>query len=1566
MSTNNVFQAIDGALVDDITKDFSWEELIGTSENHSMITARMADVIKQTVQRFASDPEFDSRMALTFGEGNDYSSLRTAWQAGNFDEFPQVEILTGAELQSANAAYAGATNTIYFSQDFLNQNANNPQAIASVLIEEFGHSVDWQVNAIDSPGDEGEIFSSIVRGIDLTPSHLRQIKQDNDSFVLNLGVNTLLPGTSKVSNNLTVEESSDSNEYSWADFDTLYQTRLNSLPKTKAIFINGIFTGDNSETIDDFNNRWNFGDPNTSVVFQAVNNKTEGNPQENLNKVVGNLNEFLFQKAKSNYDVYWKNLPDSPDKNFGSEADDWIKTQSSAEQQNYDAHKITRRFLSLEYLGELVDSQKGVLSNFVFKFAKDALEEFVQNVVIDKITDLQEAIAQYFSYAEISSKLDSTVNDQWLDGLIQHFQNNQYGYTDNQNNYISQGSYNSVIFIPHSQGNFFVEDGLLIKSSEFEIYADKTRILGLGSPTNYFSLGSQYISSLFANTNPILGKDVVTNFQISRDKIGDSSDALKYRLDHLLDFVKDVKQWADEVASFVPGGLHSLSRYLGDDLLTIGETPKDKFVQFFNEVNPTGYYFPDGHENVLLSNLTTDKFGDWIDGTGDVDIIRGQEGNDVLRGYGDLGIGDRLYGGSGWDILDGGEGNNDEADYGDSPSGISIHQASYPGGDVYKVYDGYGQFDYLVQIEKISGSNHDDTFWGGYRKDKFYGRNGSDDFIGEGGNDFFDGGKGDDNFWGGDGNDTFDEGLGDSGNDYFDGGSGTDYFYGDNGNDTAFGGADNDFLYGEGDDDWLIGEGGNDYAEGGLGNDHFFGGEGDDTYDDDGGNGLDWSGNDYFEGGSGNDKFYGADGDDTAYGGADDDTLYGENGKDHIYGGTGNDFVAGGSTKNSSGWGWWSDGEVQQEGDNDGPKSEPTKKNQPFSGEASFSIAGLENTSYGTNPSFRGSFIAEASFSVAAEANFSDSDEGDVIYAGSGNDIVYGDGGDDLIFGENDRDLIFGGVGNDVISGGNHSDEIHGNDGNDSITGDAGDDQITGDLGDDRISGGDNNDTIAGNEGNDSIFGDNGQDTITGDDGQDTIFGGNDNDTISGGADDDTISGDAGNDLIHGNEGNDAISGGLGNDNIYGDIGTDLIHGDDGADSISGGADDDLLYGDGGNDSLFGDAGIDNLYGGNGNDKLHGGDGNDNLYGEAGDDELYGENGDDYMVGGAGGDLMDGGAGVDLASYRDATSGISVSLKAGGWRGEAMGDRFKNTENLEGTQFDDYLIGDDLDNEIRGLGGNDTIEGYDGNDTLDGGLGNDVLRGGAGKDILKGGSGNDSLDGGLGDDILEDLEGDNLLDAGEGNNTILTGNGNNTIYAGPGNDKITAGDGNNRIFAGEGKNTITVGEGNNIIYGGASIDVINAGDGNNWIFAAEGNNVITTGVGNNLIETKSGDDLIYGGAGSDRIFTGAGNDIIYAAEGDNYIDSGTGNDILTSGSGRDLFVITTGGGTDTITNFEIGKDLIGLSGGLTFDRLSITQGLGNNGHDFFTQISDKVTGSALATLMWTQASAISTSTFTVV
>jgi Ca2+-binding RTX toxin-like protein len=45
---------------------------------------------------------------------------------------------------------------------------------------------------------------------------------------------------------------------------------------------------------------------------------------------------------------------------------------------------------------------------------------------------------------------------------------------------------------------------------------------------------------------------------------------------------------------------------------------------------------------------------------------------------------------------------------------------------------------------------------------------------------------------------------------------------------------------------------------------------------------------------------------------------------------------------------------------------------------------------------------------------------------------------------------------------------------------------------------------------------------------------------------------------------------------------------------------------------------------------------------------------------------------------------------------------------------------------------------------------------------------------------------------------------------------------------------------------------------------------------------------------------------------------------LTGGNGTDIFVFASGEGIDTITDFKLGTDKIGLSSGLTFGQLSFS------------------------------------------
>ena len=98
-------------------------------------------------------------------------------------------------------------------------------------------------------------------------------------------------------------------------------------------------------------------------------------------------------------------------------------------------------------------------------------------------------------------------------------------------------------------------------------------------------------------------------------------------------------------------------------------------------------------------------------------------------------------------------------------------------------------------------------------------------------------------------------------------------------------------------------------------------------------------------------------------------------------------------------------------------------------------------------------------------------------------------------------------------------------------------------------------------------------------------------------------------------------------------------------------------------------------------------------------------------------------------------------------------------------------------------------------------------------------------------------------------------------------------------------------------------------------------NKIVGGRGKNTLNGSEGFDSIIGGGGKDELFGFAGNDTLIGARGKDTLDGGEGNDVLTGGQGKDIFVLATGEGVDTITDFS-NRDKIGLSEGLTFAELS--------------------------------------------
>ncbi len=232
--------------------------------------------------------------------------------------------------------------------------------------------------------------------------------------------------------------------------------------------------------------------------------------------------------------------------------------------------------------------------------------------------------------------------------------------------------------------------------------------------------------------------------------------------------------------------------------------------------------------------------------------------------------------------------------------------------------------------------------------------------------------------------------------------------------------------------------------------------------------------------------------------------------------------------------------------------------------------------------------------------------------------------------------------------------------------------------------------------------------------------------------------GNGGDDFLDGYEGNDVLDGGAGIDTASfngnragftltqtvggwtitdinaadGDMGTDTLanieflqfadtresfptgnNGTAGDDSLQGSEAADLLQGLDGNDFLNGGAG---------NDTLEGGNGNDDLRGQGGNDSLLGGSGGDRFSPGSGNDFIDGGSDWDGLEYSDATSAVTVNLgiTTAQNTGSSGIDTILNIEYLDGSSFNDSLVGD---------GNNNALNGREGNDTLDGGAGIDTV-----------------------------------------------------------------------------------------------------------------------------------------------------------------------------------------------------------------------------------------------------------------
>ena len=360
-------------------------------------------------------------------------------------------------------------------------------------------------------------------------------------------------------------------------------------------------------------------------------------------------------------------------------------------------------------------------------------------------------------------------------------------------------------------------------------------------------------------------------------------------------------------------------------------------------------------------------------------------------------------------------------------------------------------------------------------------------------------------------------------------------------------------------------------------------------------------------------------------------------------------------------------------------------------------------------------------------------------------------------------------------------------------------------------------------------------------------------------------------------------------------------------------------------------------------------------------------------------------AAASLSLNLSTSASEQVTFSDGSFRGfNVVGfERY----SVVGSNGNDSITGGSRADFLNGLNGNDVLRGEGGNDRLIGGLGNDQLLGGDGADEVIAGAGNDTI-------TLAQSSSDNDADTAygnDGNDVFLNADLLDTIHGGNGYDQVffnlssqvagvdfDVGSNGNLIDVESVGGTFSRGDDDiranflvETVSGGSGVDRLivdyrGTGGPANLAAASLSLNLSTSAseqvifsdgsfrgfnvvgferfsvVGSNGNDSVTGGglaDVIFGRNGSDVLRGEDGNDRIEGGNGNDRLIGGRGNDQLTGGGGIDAFVFSANDGSDFISDFSIGTDVIQFQGmGIDFDDLTISNASGAALVDYTTGV----------------------------
>ncbi|MCY7332527.1 MAG: pre-peptidase C-terminal domain-containing protein [Pseudanabaena sp. CAN_BIN31] len=185
-------------------------------------------IVKAKLQQSASNSDLFSQVFGDKANTAEILVVRSQWAIGDFSQLPQVQVISAADMNGADGAYASSTQNIYLSNALFKSGAapvDSVFGVAGVLVEETFHWLDDRVGT-DTKGDEGELAKDLLFGRIPNASELVRIKVEDDRGLISVNGHklvveqALINGTS-LANVLSGTSSADS-IYGFGGNDSLF------------------------------------------------------------------------------------------------------------------------------------------------------------------------------------------------------------------------------------------------------------------------------------------------------------------------------------------------------------------------------------------------------------------------------------------------------------------------------------------------------------------------------------------------------------------------------------------------------------------------------------------------------------------------------------------------------------------------------------------------------------------------------------------------------------------------------------------------------------------------------------------------------------------------------------------------------------------------------------------------------------------------------------------------------------------------------------------------------------------------------------------------------------------------------------------------------------------------------------------------------------------------------------------------------------------------------------------------------------------------------------------------